>query len=410
MPNTLVHSRWKNGNLVFHDADDLGVGAEIFQISPATIYIGTSTNDVTMTMYGDVSLYGDLNLADEDISLAVGKYLYLDGSTGNDYLRTSTDNNVILNAQTTLSLGIGGTAEVKLAANVLSPQVSDGCALGSTSLMWSDLFLANGGVINWNNGKVTFTWDGDYLWIAGSGIVGAGQILWGANGSGITQTWYSDTAGSMWSYSTGAKRITLNGISIHIQDNDILQFGDIWDGDAYVSWSDNYLVWRCDTTQILWGTNAGSQGINQTWYTDTTGDYMAFAKGPKHLIFQDVHIQLNDSAELRFGSATGGDATFSFDGTYLNVGGTTLLAGTGGSQILWGIQGNGINQTWNSDTSGDYMWFSPSAKTFGLIEVYFILPVFASGLAQTGCLWLDTTDDKLHFYDGSAERVVTDDR
>ncbi len=34
---------------------------------------------------------------------------------------------------------------------------SDGGALGSTSKMWSDLFLADGGVINWNNGNATLT-------------------------------------------------------------------------------------------------------------------------------------------------------------------------------------------------------------------------------------------------------------
>lgn len=40
------------------------------------------------------------------------------------------------------------------AANPIS---NDGAALGTTSLMWSDLFLAAGGVINWNNGAATIT-------------------------------------------------------------------------------------------------------------------------------------------------------------------------------------------------------------------------------------------------------------
>ena len=37
------------------------------------------------------------------------------------------------------------------------PTTSDGVALGSTSSMFSDLFLASGGVINWNNGNTTLT-------------------------------------------------------------------------------------------------------------------------------------------------------------------------------------------------------------------------------------------------------------
>ena len=48
--------------------------------------------------------------------------------------------------------------EVELAENSLSPGTSDGTALGTTSLMWSDLFLADGGVIYLGNDQdVTLT-------------------------------------------------------------------------------------------------------------------------------------------------------------------------------------------------------------------------------------------------------------
>lgn len=39
---------------------------------------------------------------------------------------------------------------------VVKPVSNDGAALGSGSVAWSDLFLASGGVINWNNGTTTF--------------------------------------------------------------------------------------------------------------------------------------------------------------------------------------------------------------------------------------------------------------
>ena len=48
------------------------------------------------------------------------------------------------------------------------PTASDGAALGSTTLMWSDLFLASGGVINWNNGDVTITHSTNTLAFAGA--------------------------------------------------------------------------------------------------------------------------------------------------------------------------------------------------------------------------------------------------
>ena len=60
--------------------------------------------------------------------------------------------------------------EVELAENSLSPGTSDGTALGTTSLMWSDLFIADGGVINFNNGDVTLTHSSNTLTIAGGDL------------------------------------------------------------------------------------------------------------------------------------------------------------------------------------------------------------------------------------------------
>ena len=63
--------------------------------------------------------------------------------------------------------------EVELAENSLSPGSSDGTALGTTSLMWSDLFLASGSVINFNNGDVTLTHSGNTLTVAGGTLATA---------------------------------------------------------------------------------------------------------------------------------------------------------------------------------------------------------------------------------------------
>ena len=68
---------------------------------------------------------------------------------------------------TTLRLLIAGTAEIDLTASALSPAVTDSNALGTTALMWSDLFLASGAVINFNNGDVTLTHSANSLAIAG---------------------------------------------------------------------------------------------------------------------------------------------------------------------------------------------------------------------------------------------------
>jgi hypothetical protein len=58
--------------------------------------------------------------------------------------------------QTTRYVSDDGSGAITISAN-LNPVTSDGGALGSTTKMWSDIFLASGGVINFNNGNVTLT-------------------------------------------------------------------------------------------------------------------------------------------------------------------------------------------------------------------------------------------------------------
>ena len=56
-----------------------------------------------------------------------------------------------------LALGYNNTDEVYLNATALYPATSDGSALGSATKMWSDAFLADGGVVNFNNGATVLT-------------------------------------------------------------------------------------------------------------------------------------------------------------------------------------------------------------------------------------------------------------
>jgi hypothetical protein len=62
--------------------------------------------------------------------------------------------------------------EVVLDGASLSPSTSDGNALGTGSLMWSDLFLASGGVINFNNGNYTLTHSAGLLTANGALSIG----------------------------------------------------------------------------------------------------------------------------------------------------------------------------------------------------------------------------------------------
>lgn len=50
-----------------------------------------------------------------------------------------------------------GTTRYQFLTSSFDPGSNDSASLGTTTLSWSDLFLASGGIINWNNGNATIT-------------------------------------------------------------------------------------------------------------------------------------------------------------------------------------------------------------------------------------------------------------
>ena len=66
-------------------------------------------------------------------------------------------------------LTIGGSGAGALdVKGAISPTANDGAALGVSGTAWSDLFLASGSVVNFNNGDVTITHAADTLTLAGA--------------------------------------------------------------------------------------------------------------------------------------------------------------------------------------------------------------------------------------------------
>ena len=116
-------------------ADDAGTDWNVAADTHPTIYVHSATTPAT----DYIKMYHDATVA------------YID-SVG----------------ATTLQLLIAGTAEVDLTASALSPAVTNSSALGTTALLWSDLFLASGAVINFNNGDVTITHATNSLAFAGA--------------------------------------------------------------------------------------------------------------------------------------------------------------------------------------------------------------------------------------------------
>lgn len=65
------------------------------------------------------------------------------------------------------ALTFAGATNGYLFSHAVLPQTTDGAALGSTGNMWSDVFIASGGIINFNNGDVTIVHSSNTLTITG---------------------------------------------------------------------------------------------------------------------------------------------------------------------------------------------------------------------------------------------------
>ena len=107
----------------------------------------------------------------------------------------------------TINFYANNAKEVVLAENSISPGTSDGTALGTTSLMWSDLFLADGGVINLNNGDVLLTHSSNTLTLTGGGLVV------GVDDTGHDVKFFGASAGAYMEWDESADQLRIMGAS-----------------------------------------------------------------------------------------------------------------------------------------------------------------------------------------------------
>jgi Ni,Fe-hydrogenase I small subunit len=118
---------------------------------------------------GTAEAPADLIKGELAINTKDGFFYFGDGSTVQQlhrFTHISASGNITASGDISASGNIYGT-RVQV-ANSLLPDANDGASIGSTGLQFSDLFLAEGGVINFDNGDVTITQTGNDLAIAGT--------------------------------------------------------------------------------------------------------------------------------------------------------------------------------------------------------------------------------------------------
>ena len=109
--------------------------------------------------------------------MALTKATLIDLNSNELVLDLDADTSITADTDDTIHFKIAGSDEITMTAGAIAPSTSDGNALGTSSLMFSDLFLASGSVVNFNNGDVTLTHASNTLVLAGGSLDVNGQEL-----------------------------------------------------------------------------------------------------------------------------------------------------------------------------------------------------------------------------------------
>lgn len=168
---TLSHRKTsENDDLYLFYGDGMGgfTNAWITHINGNTDFDGDITaNNLSGTNTGDQNLSGYVTL------------------TGSEVLTNKTLTSPIINTATI------GTS--------LVPTTSDGAALGSTTKMFSDLFLASGGVVDFNNGDMIITHSADVLTVDGGTfkVANSGTERFSVTSAGLTTITANDATAAL---------------------------------------------------------------------------------------------------------------------------------------------------------------------------------------------------------------------
>jgi len=195
------------------------------------------------------------------------------------------DNLIDFSSDNQFTFRVGGNNELIIDASQIYPATNDGMALGYPTVGFSDLFLASGAVINFNNGNVTLTHSNNKLILGDSDQLGIG------NDADLVM--YHDTQDSYITNDTGNLEIKNNAN----------------DGD------------------IIFKSDDGSGGTTPYFYLD----------GSSKEIRVNEEMQFEDNVKLNIG--TGEDLTFKHDGTNSNItnstGNLTILNNTNDGDIIF---------------------------------------------------------------------------
>jgi hypothetical protein len=168
-----INSKFASGNLVFYEkAYGRTTTGDVLTIGTTAVKIGNTAQDVDFQYYGTGSLSaiidcGAATLTLVGITATTNKPFSITDATASTTTATGA---LIVSGGVGIAKGLF-VGEVVSVGTVCQPDAADGAALGTGTLMWSDLFLASGAVIDFNNGDVVLTHTANTLTLSGGTLV-----------------------------------------------------------------------------------------------------------------------------------------------------------------------------------------------------------------------------------------------
>ena len=315
--------------------------------------------------------------------MALTKASLIDLNANELILDLDADTSITADTDDTIHFKIGGTDRVTIAGSALSPSSSDGSSLGTTALEWSDLFLADGAVINFGDDQ-----DVSLTHVTDTGLLlsSTDQLQFGDSGTYIHQSadgvldLVSDTE-----IEINATTIDMNGaleVSGTISSGGVITATGFTIGSAAILEAELELL-----DGLTLGTAIASKVVTTDANIDTTGQRNLTITGE----LDAATLDISGNADI--------DGTTNLD--VVDIDGATQIDAT----VTVGVDDTGYDVKFFGATSGAYMLWDESVDDLILAGASRV--VVPDGQLVLGSTAVTSTAAELNLIDGGTARGTT---
>lgn len=428
------------------------------------LYFGDAQDANIQWDGSNLVITGDIDISASSIAVDQGEYIYLDGQSGGEYIRSDTAGYLMLKATTGIDLAIGSNDEVAITASAVTLATNNltltagNLSVGGTSALIgnvtlsANLYMPSGGVIDFNSADVTITHSttaGGMLTFAGVHMRTDGAGQWQFR-DGL-QYLRSDAANSfvMSSGTTlhfaigGTNIIDIVATGIQMNGKTISECGDIHfnasgamidDAPTYLvikggNTSGDYLELQANSADAspklkligagrseFTGDVAMFSDLNVGGDITLTGDMILnndvlIASGKK-LSFIDTNSFIGKGLSAHMEITTDGELVITSTNLYFNSSGYTQINGAnhlkfGGTTAYIYAPATGKLCFVGLSTAYDAIKMGTGSGGGIKLESFLRLHVTDGEGATEGQIWYDNSENVIKFFDNAQVRTVT---